>query len=131
MHFAALASLALFAAAPVAAQPLTVPAGETWIFSLQQGQPTKAHKADPSAKLARGEIKVSVLTLMGTTMTATSNGPDAYKFRAELIGPNGNAVPARTCTLPSGGRPALESWPQKATAVRVSDFRPAVDPGSC
>jgi hypothetical protein len=68
---------------------------------------------------------------MGTALTASSNNPDAYTFKAELIGANGKAVPARTCTLPPRQRPVLESWPQKATAVRVSDFKPAVDAGAC
>ena len=131
MRFASLALLALLAASPVAARPLTIPAGETWIFSLDQGQPKKARKADAEAKLARGEVKVTVLIMMGTTMTASSNNPDAYTFKAELIGANGKAVPARTCTLPARGRPVLESWPQKARAVRISDFRPAADPGAC
>jgi hypothetical protein len=131
MRFASLALLALLAASPAAAQPLTIPAGETWIFSLDRGQPANARKADAKAKLARGEVKVTVLIMMGTTMTASSNNPDAYTFKAELIGANGKAIPARTCTLPARGRPVLESWPQRAQAVRIRDFKPAVDPGAC
>ena len=131
MRIASLALLALLGAAPVVAQPLTIPAGETWIFSLADGQPTKARKTNPNAKPSRGEIKVTVLTMMGTTLTASSNIPDAYTFRAELVGANGKAAPARTCTLPPSGRPVLESWPQKAIAVRVGDFKPAADPGAC
>ena len=131
MRFALFPLLALLAASPVAAQPLTVPAGETWIFSLQDGQPANARKADPKSEPKRGEIKVTVLTLMGTTMTATSNNPDPYTFKAELVGANGKAVPARTCTLPARRRPVLESWSQKARAVRVIDFKPPADPGAC
>ena len=55
----------------------------------------------------------------------------AITFKAELIGGNGRVMQARTCTLPARGRPVLESWPQKAKAVRVGDFKPAVDPGAC
>ena len=131
MRFAFLAILALLAAAPVEAKPLTIPAGETWLFTIANGQPAKARKADTSAKPARGEVKVTVLALMGTTMTASSNSPEAYVFSAELVGANGKAVPARTCTLPPRGRPVLESWPQKAKAVRVSNFKPAADLGAC
>jgi hypothetical protein len=131
MRLASLACLVLIAASPIAAQPLTIPAGETWIFTIDLGQPTKARKADAKAKLARGEVKVTVLLMMGTIMTASSNNPDAYTFKAELIGANGKAIPARTCTLPARGRPVLESWPQKAKAVRVHDFKPAADPGAC
>ena len=131
MRFASLALLALLAASPLAAQPLTIPAGETWIFSLDRGQPAKARKAGASDRLARGEVKVTVLIMMGTTMTASSNNADAYTFKAELIGANGKAIPARTCTLPARGKPVLESWSQKAMAVRVGDFKPAIDPGAC
>lgn len=125
------AALVLLAAAPVAAQPLTIPAGETWIFSIANNQPAKARKVASSAKPARGEVKVTVLNLMGTTMTASSNNPDAYVFHAELVGAGGKAIPARTCTLPARNRPVLESWPQKASAIRIGDFKPAVDPGAC
>ena len=131
MRFASLALLALLAASPLAAQPLTIPAGETWIFSLDRGQPANARKAGASDRLARGEVKVTVLIMMGTTMTASSNNADAYTFKAELIGANGKAIPARTCTLPARGRPVLESWSQTAMAVRVGDFKPAIDPGAC
>ena len=131
MRFVPLALLAALTASPVAAQPLRIPAGETWVFSIEQGQPAKARKADANARLARGEVKVTVLVLMGTTLTASSNNPDAYTFKAELIGANGKAIPARTCTLPARSRPVLENWPQKARAVRVSDFKPAADPGAC
>ena len=130
MRFAFLA-LAAFLSAPALAQSLTIPSGETRIFTLAHGQPTNARKADAKAKPRRGEIKVSVLTMMGTTMTVTSNNPDAYTFKAELVGTTGKAVPARTCQLPAKGSPVLENWPQKATAVRVSDFKPSVDPGAC
>jgi len=128
---ASLVMFALLTASPVLAKPLTIPAGETWVFTIADGQPANARKADPSSKPARGEVKITVLALMGTTMTASSNNPDAYVFRAELVGANGKLAPARTCTLPPRGRPVLESWVQKARAVRVSNFRPAADPGAC
>ena len=131
MRLAFLALPTLVAATPLTAQPLAIPAGESWIFSIEKGEPTKARKADAKAQPKRGEVKITVLTLMGTTMTASSNNPDPYTFKAELVGVGGKAVPARTCTLPARGRPVLESWPQKARAVRVSDFKPSVDPGAC
>jgi hypothetical protein len=126
-----LLALIALSSAPALALPLTVPVGETRIFTLDHGQPANARKADPKAKLGRGEIKVTVLTMMGTTMTVTSNNPDAYTFKAELVGTGGKRVPARTCQLPAKSGPVLESWPQKATAVRLSDFKPSADPGSC
>jgi hypothetical protein len=131
MRLASLALIVLLAATPVTAKPLTISTGETWIFSIANGQPANARKVDASSKPARGEVKVTVFSLMGTTMTASSNIPDAYTFRAELIGAGGRRAPVRTCTLPPRGRPVLETWPQKAKAVRVGDFKPAADPGAC
>ena len=62
--------------------------------------------------------------MMGTTMTVTNNSPIAYTYRAELIA-GGKAQVARSCTLPANGRPVFEHWPQKADAVRISDFKVA------
>ena len=116
------AALLLCMAAPAAAEPLTVRVGESWVFALAKGEPSRARKVPASAKPAPGEIKVSVNGLMGTTLTATSNNKLSYTFKAELVGgPSGHR--ARTCTLPANGRPILENWPAKATAVRIGDFR--------
>ena len=119
-----LIAFALAASAPGPA-PLTVLVGENWIFAIDHGQPTHARKVDATAKPARGQVKVSVRALFGTMMTITNNSATGYTFHAELIGTYGKAVTARTCTLPPGNQPALESWPQKATAVRIGDFKPA------
>jgi hypothetical protein len=122
----ALFALALVAASlPATAAPLTVKTGETWLFSLDHGEPVRAHKVDASAKPARGEVKVAVRALFGTTMTISANSSQGYTFKAELIGADGKAVTARTCTLPAKNQPALESWPQKAVAVRIGEFKPA------
>ena len=118
--------LALLAAsAPTIAAPLTVKTAETWLFSLDHGDPVRAHKVEASAKPAKGEIKIAVRALFGTTMTISNNSPQGYTFKAELIGADGKAVTAKTCTLPAKNQPALESWPQKAVAVRVGTFQPA------
>lgn len=119
-----LLALALAASAPAAA-PLTVPVGENWIFVIDQGQPAHARKVEASAKPPRGEVKATVRSLFGTMMTITNNSATGYTFKAELIGADGKAVTARTCTLPPGNQPALENWPQKAAAVRIGDFKPA------
>jgi hypothetical protein len=109
----------------LAALALTVQTGETWLFSIDRGEPARARKVDAAAKPASGEIKVAVRALFGTTMTITNNSPQGYTFQAQLIGPDGKTVTARTCTLPPGNQPTLESWPQKAAAVRIGNFRPA------
>jgi hypothetical protein len=109
----------------LAALALTVGTGETWLFSIDHGQPAQARKVEATAKPARGEVKVTVRTLFGTMMTISNNSPQGYTFQAQLIGAENKAVNARTCTLPPGNQPALESWPQKAAAVRISDFKPA------
>jgi hypothetical protein len=120
----ALLPLSLIATATVAA-PLTVRVGDNILFAIDHGQPVRARFVEASAKPARGEVKVSVRSLFGTMMTITNNSTQAYTFHAELVGADGKAVAARTCTLPPDNQPALESWPQKARAVRIGDFRPA------
>ena len=123
----------LVAASPVAAAKpagLTVRTGETWQFSLFRGQPVRAHKARPDAKPAPGQIQVTVRSLLGTTMTITSNNPTAFTYRAELIGAD-KPIAARSCALPPDGRLSFESWPQTATAVRLSDFKVAPKGGAC
>lgn len=125
---AALAFLML--AAPAQAAPLTVKTGETWIFTIRSGQPAKARKVPPSAKIAKGQIKVSVRALMGTTMTVTNNSPIAYTFRAELL-QDGKVVAPRPCTLPANARPIFEQWKEKAEAVRISSFTAATADGRC
>ena len=115
-------ALALVASSPA---PLTVPVGENWIFAIDHGQPAHARKVAEKAKPAKGEVKISVRALFGTMMTVTNNSRTGYTFKAELIGADGKANPARTCTLPPGNQPTLESWPQKAAAVRIGDFKPA------
>ena len=122
----AVALLALLAAAtPALADPLTVHVGETWLFTLDHGQPANARKAGATATPAHGEIKISVQSLFGTMMTITNSSAQGYTYQAQLIGTDGNTATVRTCTLPPGNLPTLESWPEKAAAVRVADFKPA------
>lgn len=120
----------LLATSPLAAKPLTVKTGESWVFSLYRGEPVRVRKANPQAKPARGQVVVTVTSMMGTTMSISSNNPVAYTYQAELIGA-GKAVPARSCTLPANGRLSFEHWPQKANAVRLSQFRIADKAGAC
>jgi hypothetical protein len=68
--------------------------------------------------------------MMGTSMSITSNNPRAYTYSAELIGAD-ISVPLRSCTLPPNARLSFEHWPQKATAVRISNFKLATKDGSC
>jgi hypothetical protein len=129
---AALTLFALLAAAPLSAktQSLTVHTGESWVFSIQGGQPVRARKVDPSVRLLPGQVLVTVRTMMGTTMTISSNNPVGYTYKAELIGA-GKLVTDRACTLPADRRVSFEHWPQTADAVRLSNFAPAPDGGSC
>ena len=121
-------ALLVLVAAP--AQALTVRTGETWIFTVKNGEPAKARKVTPSAKIAKGQIKVSVRALMGTTMMVTNNSPIAYTFRAELL-QNGKVVAPRPCTLPANAKPIFEQWQQKAEAVRIGNFTAASADGRC
>ena len=111
------------------ANPLVVKPGETWLFALRHGEPVSARRAAPGMATPKGQFKVTVARLMGTSMTISTNGPVSYTYRAELIG--GGTSPARTCAVPGGNIPALEFWPGKADAVRLSRFRPARAGGSC
>jgi len=125
-------ALALLLASLISAMaaPLTVKTGETWLFSLSNGQPVKARKVAPSAKPAAGQVLVTVRPMMGTTMTITSNNRLAYTYSAELLGTE-KVIPTRSCTLPANNRLSFENWPQKATAVRLSNFKPATKDGAC
>ena len=125
-----IAALLLIAATPAQAAGLTVRTGETWLFTIKGGEPAQARKVTPSAKIAKGQIKVSVRPILGTAMTVTNNSPIAYTFRAELIS-GGKATVARSCTLPAKARPVFEQWEQKADAVRISDFKVAGVDGRC
>jgi hypothetical protein len=120
-----LAFALIVVATPAIAAPLTVRTGETWLFTIDHGEPAHARKADANAAPARGEIKVNVRALLGTMMTITNNSPTGYTFQAQLIGADGKAVNARSCGAPPNNQPALESWPQKAAAVRIGSFKPA------
>ena len=115
---------------PAIAAPLTVRTGETWLFRIDHGEPVQAHEVPPAAKPARGEVKVAVRALFGTMMTISNNSAQGYSFKAELIGADGKALAARACGLPPNNQPALESWPQKAAAVRIGEFKPAAG-GRC
>lgn len=125
MRFAAIALLALLAAAPVSAKPLTVRIGETWLFAVEGGQPVKARKTDAKAVPRTGEMKVTLSSLMGTTMIVSNNSRFDYAYRATLILPDGKAGPAKSCALPANGRLAMEHWPQRVAAVRLSHFKAA------
>lgn len=126
-----LGSLMLLAA-PVAAQApgLTIRTGESWMFAISRGQPVRAHKVAPTVKPSPGQVLVSLRSMMGTSLSIMSNNPQAYTYRAELIGTD-KTVPVRSCTLPANGRLSFEYWPQKASAVRISDFKLATKDGSC
>jgi len=122
----------LLAASPLPAKTpgLTVKAGESWVFAIQGGQPAKARKVAPSAKPGPGQVLVTLRPMMGTTMTITSNNRQAYTYSAELLGA-GKATSIRSCTLPADNRLSFENWPQKATAVRLSNFKVVTKAGAC
>ena len=125
MSFASFALIAMIAAAPVAAKPLTVRMGETWVFTIAKGQPAKARKVSTKVVPKAGEMKVSLSALMGTTMTITNNSGFDYAYHATLVLPGGKTGPAKSCAVPANGRLAMEHWKQRVDAVRLSDFKPA------
>ena len=129
---AALIASIAFLPAPAAAQStgLTVKPGETWVFNIFCGQPSKAHKVSPSTKAAPGQVVVTARTMMGTSLTISSNNPVAYTYKAELIGAD-RSVPARSCALPADNKLSFEHWPEQATAIRLSNFKVAPKGGNC
>ena len=120
----------LLAVSPAAAKPITVKTGESWLFSLYRGEPVRARKIKPQTKPSEGQVMVTVTSMMGTTMTISSNNPVAYTYQAELVGAD-KTTAARSCTLPANSRLSFEHWPEKATAVRLSHFRIASKDGTC
>ena len=119
-------------AAPAAAQSpgLTVKTGESWMFAISRGQPVRARKVKPTVKPPPGQVLVTLKAMMGTSLSITSNNRQSFTYKAELIGAD-KPVPVRSCTLPANGRMSFEHWPQKANAVRISDFKVARKDGSC
>ncbi len=126
-----LATLALASPATAAGNGLTVPMGETWMFRIDRGQPAHARKVKPATAPRVGEIRLTLRSMMGTTMTIVSNSPRSYTYRATLIGAGGKEITAKSCALPSDNRLAFESWPQSAKAVKVSDFKVTRDDAVC
>lgn len=116
---------ALLAAAPATAKPgLTAHVGETWLFRIDRGRPVAARLAKASDAPAANEVRLTLTAVGGTMMSLLNNSPRAYTYRAALVGADGKISVAKSCVLPANGRLALESWPQRAVAVRVSDFAP-------
>jgi hypothetical protein len=75
-------------------------------------------------------VVVTVRSLMGTSLSIASNNPQPFTYKAELVGAD-KPVAVRSCTLPANGRLSFESWPEKAGAVRLSNFKLAPKGGAC
>jgi len=124
----ALALVAISSPAPTA--PLTVRTGESWLFTIKDGDLVGVHKVAATAKPAKGEVMVTVRAMFGTAMIMTNNSRIPYTFSAELLS-GGKATAARACSLPAGAKPIYEQWEQKADAVRIGNFRAAGLEGRC
>ena len=112
-------------AAPLSAKPLTVRSGETWLFEVRGGEPVAARKVAPAVKPARGQFKVSLQPMLGSTMTMTNNSRFDYAYRATLVLPSGKPGLAKSCAVPANGRVAIEQWTKAVAAVRLDRFKPA------
>ena len=126
-----LIALALATPATARGVGLTVAIGESWMFRIERGQPGHARKVTPTTRPRPGEIRLTLRSMMGTTMTVISNSPRSYTYRATLIDVGGKEIAAKSCALPADSRFAFESWPQTASAVRVSDFKVARHDAAC
>lgn len=119
-------ALLLAASAAAADSPgLTVKTGESWIFSVEGGQPVQMRKVVGNTKLARGQMRVTLRPLMGTTMIITNNSNYDYAYRATLVLPDGNNGATKSCAVPANGKLAIEHWPRPVAAVHLSDFKRA------
>ncbi len=116
------------AATPAWADPpgLTVKGGETWIFHLEYGQPAGAHLAAENAKLAPGELMVSLKAENGTMMIVTNNTDKFLNYHATMVA-GAREKATSVCTLMSNGRMGFENWPYSIRAIRLSDFEPAAE----
>jgi hypothetical protein len=124
-------SIGLFlTAAPAQSAGLTVRTGETWFFTIKNGEPANARRVSPSSKIPKGQIKVAVRPLMGTSMVVTNNSSIAYTYNAELI-VGDETTATRSCTLPANARPSFEQWKEKADAVWIGGFKVATADGRC
>jgi len=109
------------------AASLTVQPGTSWVFRVDQGRPVDARRVAATATPAPGQIRITARRMMGTMITLLNNSRQAYTYRATLIAADGKTIVAKSCVLPANNRLAMESWPQVAGAVRVSDFKPTRD----
>ena len=125
-----LAAILITATSVAQAAPLTVQAGESWIFVVKNGEPANAHKVAASAKPGKNQLMVTMRTIMGTNMIVTNNSPVAYTFRAELFR-GGKPAGVRPCTLPANNQPIFEQWQEKADAIRISRFQASGTEGQC
>jgi hypothetical protein len=105
---------------------LIVKGGETWVFHLENGQPAGAHLVSADAKLAPGELMVSVKAENGTMMTVTNNTDKFLNYHAAMVA-GAREKPTSVCTLMSNGRMGFENWPYSIPAIRLSDFEPAAE----
>ena len=112
------------------AAPLTVRTGESWVFTVKDGDPANARQVSNSAKPAKGEVMVTIRALLGTAMFVTNNSRVAYTFRAELLR-GGKAEAARACSLPANSKPIFEQWEKQADAVRIGNFVATGTEGRC
>jgi hypothetical protein len=125
----ALALLLSGAALPAKAAGLTVKTGETWVFSLSGGQPVKARKVSANAKPAAGQIVVTVRSMMGTTMTITSNNKRAYTYKAELIGGENRCPPVPApCLQTTACRSRIGRRRPRPSVSATSRSRPRMAP---
>jgi hypothetical protein len=107
-------------------QGLVVKSGETWVFHLENGQPAGAHLVADNAKIAPGELMVTMKAENGTMLTVTNNTDKFLNYHATMVA-GAREKPTSVCTLMSNGRMGFENWPYSIRAIRLSDFEPAAE----
>jgi hypothetical protein len=123
----ALSSAQLASAGKEKAMPgLLIKSGETWIFHLENGQPTNPRPATEADKPGKDELKASLSSRMGALLTISNNTSQLLNYRAFITPkPGKKGTPTSVCTLLSNGRGAFENWQNAIPAIRIADFTPA------
>ena len=110
------------------AASLTVQPGESWLFRIANGQPVAAQRVRPNAAPAPGEIKLDREAHAGDDADADQQQPRRLHLsRDARSAATARRSSPRAASSRRNNRLAMESWPQVAVAVRVSDFKPTRD----
>ncbi|MGY4397701.1 hypothetical protein ACVWZA_002898 [Sphingomonas sp. UYAg733] len=120
------ALIAVQSVAAAASEPVVViKPGQSAIIKPEADGSVTVVTANPLAgqKPARGEIRVD-LTYgdKGTMLVVTSNADKFMRYKAVMLLDGGKMEPTSVCTLMTGGKMSIESWPYPIKAIALGQF---------